>query len=363
MAGWRGRFALGVGALVLGAGAVLAGTGHLGRGAVGLGDLVTGRSSSSPRASRHATRTARPTPARTAEMEPIVTLVPRLTEPEAGLVRTPRVTVAGTLPDSVVGRRRFRIRIYVNGELVGTRKVPDSATFRVLAVPLSQGENRITVALKGPRGESPSSSPVVVTLDDVAPVVELDSPRDGAVVNAERVEIQGTTEPGSRLRIRNASRGGSVAAEADSSGAFRARLSLGPGTNTLVISAVDAAGNRSSSEVTVVKGEGEFRAEIRLSRTSVALDDLPVTLDIHVTVLDPDSRPVEGAEVVFSLSVPGIATSTYPATTGVGGVASWEDRVIPETGAIPADGLVTALVTLPGGKTVRATASFTIEER
>ena len=50
---------------------------------------------------------------------------------------------------------------------------------------------------------------------------------------------------------------------------------------------------------------------------------LPADIDLTATVADPDGRPLAGASVTFTLSIPGIPTVTGDATTDANGKASF----------------------------------------
>jgi protocatechuate 3,4-dioxygenase beta subunit len=66
----------------------------------------------------------------------------------------------------------------------------------------------------------------------------------------------------------------------------------------------------------------------------------PVTLIAKVT--DPDGKPLAGAPVTFTLSIPGIPTVTSDTTTDERGRASFRTTV--PTGADLGDGSATVLV-------------------
>lgn len=61
----------------------------------------------------------------------------------------------------------------------------------------------------------------------------------------EEIEIQGTTEPGSRVRVEGGAR--AVEGDASSTGAFRVRVPLGEGENALTVVAIDPLGNQTET--------------------------------------------------------------------------------------------------------------------
>jgi hypothetical protein len=62
----------------------------------------------------------------------------------------------------------------------------------------------------------------------------------------------------------------------------------------------------------------------------------------HGTATDPDGNPLKGADVTFTLSIPGIHTITQDARTGSNGRAEWQ-TTIPK-GATVGQGSATVLV-------------------
>jgi hypothetical protein len=76
-----------------------------------------------------------------------------------------------------------------------------------------------------------------------------------------------------------------------------------------------------------------------------------------VLVVDAEGVTVDDAEVVFSLSPPGLPTTTYRTVT-VRGEASWLDVSIPRDGAVAGEGFATARVTLADGSLVDVVTTF-----
>jgi hypothetical protein len=323
---------------------VLAGTGALAVGiaAAGnaLGSVAGGVLSSGP------SPTPRPSPPPPA---------PQLLAPEAASVRSASADVRGTLPAGIAGSRDMRIRIYVNDRKAKEQAAGNRAAFTVRAVPLKNGLNEIRAALVGPGGESSLSNVIELLFDIVPPAVTISDPPEGTVVNATTVTVRGTTEPGSTVAIRNATNN-QTATGAVSDGRFAIAVPLAEGQNTLTVSVVDRGGNRTERQLGVVKGDGVLKVSLSLSRTLIYRTRLPGALRATVTVLDPDARPIDGAKVTFSISPPGLPTSTFEATT-IGGTASWT-MTVPRDGAMAGKGFATVLVILPDGRVVRDSQSF-----
>jgi hypothetical protein len=181
-------------------------------------------------------------------------------------------------------------------------------------------------------------------------------------VNASAVTVRGSTEPSSSVTITNRSTGKAVTARSAAEGSatpgrFGVRVAIAGGANSLTIVVVDVAGNRSERELRVVKGDGTLDVRFGLSRTLIYRSRLPGTLGVSVKLVDRDGRPIDGAHVTFSVSPPGLPTSTFEATT-TDGTASWSVS-LPKEGAIAGRGFATAMIVLPDGRTIRRTQPFT----
>jgi hypothetical protein len=264
-----------------------------------------------------------------------------------------------SFPDAAIPLRGLELRIYRNGRQVAATRLRGPAPVTVQDVPLLRGRNRITAALAGDQVVGPRSEPVVIVVDDVPPRLELRDPRDGETVDAPTVTVRGVTDPGVTVRVRNDGNGASRTVTAGDDGAFRVQVPLVDGRNTITARAVDDLGNVVNRSVHVERGQGVSQVDLRLSQDSFRLRGLPAQLDVRLELTDERGRPIDGASVVFSLSPPGLPTTTYQATT-VDGVAAWRNVTIPREGATEGEGFVTARVTLPDGGTIQASERFQV---
>ena len=135
-------------------------------------------------------------------------------------------------------------------------------------------------------------------------------------------------------------------------------MPLAMGRNVITVGSRDAAGNRGSTSIVVVRGDGHLAAHMKLSRDKLRLQALPKTMDADVIVLDANGRPVDGATVEFSIVPPGQPTRTYVATTGNDGTASWSRIPLPRYGATAGGGLVTVKVRAADGSTTSSMRHF-----
>ena len=342
---WRTRVAVALSLLGLSAFLVLAGSGALATAATGARHALGGLIARVGGADR-----ARPTAAPVAP-------APRLVKPPDPVAARPAFDVRGHLPSGRHGRPGERVRVYVNGKKAKEQPVGQATTFLVRGVPLRAGRNEVTAAIAGPRGEGERSPAITLVYDVVPPTITITEPVDGSLVNASGVTLRGITEPESKVTVRNGTTGASAGAAAPS-GRFALSVTLAKGRNVLTITAVDAGRNRTETMLRLVRGEGQLTAALSLSRTLIYRSRLPAAVTLKVRVVDADGRPVDGARVTFSISPPGVPTSTFESVTAAG-EASWT-VTMPRDGPERGSGLATALVVLPDGRSISDTAPFRV---
>ena len=281
--------------------------------------------------------------------EVIATDSPLIAGPADGepYTNVPTVDLVVTIPTDVVGRDDTTVRIYVGIGEQGPAPVVElpvgTTTQLIVPVQLTEGSNDFTATLVGPGGESEQSPVVSWVLDTAPPTITLASPANGATVNRQAVELTGTTQPRSRLVARNEANNASVTGAATLDGSFNLTLPLQPGTNGISLSVTDPAGNTAGTVVSILRGSGQLTALLGASPFRVSIARLPADVELSVLVTDPDGRPLEGAAVTFTLSIPGVQVVTSDATTGGDGRAVFRTTIPP--GASEGAGLGTALVT------------------
>ncbi|MBM4055129.1 MAG: hypothetical protein FJ264_10770, partial [Planctomycetes bacterium] len=121
-----------------------------------------------------------------------------------------------------------------NGATVNTNPVTvtytvDGGSQKTVSKSLAEGKNTVTVTETDTAGNKGSAS-ITVTLDTTAPVINIVSPTDGAVVNTNPVTVTYTVDGGSQKTVSK---------------------SLTEGKNTITISETDSVGNKGSASITV----------------------------------------------------------------------------------------------------------------
>jgi hypothetical protein len=298
---------------------------------------------------------------------PVVADAPTLETPDEPYTNQPTIDLRGTVPAAVVGQTGDRIRIYVaigKGQPGVAREVPigSSQRFLVPGLALSTGTNTFTATILGPNDlESEPSAAVSYILDKTKPKITITSPAANAVVNAKTVLVAGKTQARSTLSIRNQTTNATVAGAADGNGAFSIAVPIGTGSNQIQVTVTDPAGNVNTASLTVRRGTGKLTARLTASFYQVRISKLPESVQLFVTVTDPDGRALQGAQVTFTLAIPGVpAITSSTLTTSSSGKASFT-TTIPK-GATAGQCSLTVIVDAgPTGKTTDRSAIMIVK--
>ena len=156
-----------------------------------------------------------------------------LTAPTETLTRESSVTAAG--------RTNPGVAVTVNG--IDVIVNPDGSFSTPVA--LSEGPNTILAVATDSRARTASATRSIVR-DSTPAAISITSPVDRSTTNAPSIVVIGSTEPGAHLVVDG------LATPVAPDGSFSARLSLHEGTNEILATATDAAGNAASDSVTVI---------------------------------------------------------------------------------------------------------------
>jgi len=287
--------------------------------------------------------TATPVPSSTPFIVADAPVIALPTEPYTNQARADLEVI---IRDVYVGDPDVRVRIYLILEGVpptAITEVPVGSTFRLIVpVDLTPGNNDFTATIIEAGIESEASPIVRYILDTEPPAFVLSAPTDGQTINGEHVLVTGTTQPWTTILARNEANGTSISGQADKDGAFSVDLPIEPGPNGIRLSGTDPAGNPGVLIFSVVRGSGRLTATLTASASRISVGSLPVSLQLGVLVTDPDGRPLEGAEVTFLLTVPGIPPIAKDGFTGGDGRATFT-TTLPQ-GVTAGPGLATVRV-------------------
>ena len=304
--------------------------------------------------------TATPTPRPSAA---VVADAPSLQQPVEPYTAEATVDLVVTVPSEVAGDPASRIRVYLalkDGVPTPIQEAPLASTPQtVIPVELTKGINDFSVTIVGPGGESDPSPVVRYVLDQAAAKITIYSPKEGAVVNGAAVEINGKTQARATLIARNAANGSSVTGTAGTDGLFALSLALSTGVNEIAITGTDPAGNVKELILTVRRGSGELTAVLGASAYKLSVAKLPQDLTLTASASDPDGNPLVGADITFTLSIPGIPTVTADLKTDEAGRATFTTAV--PQGADPGQGSATILLSSEAFGSTKDYTVITIE--
>ncbi len=188
--------------------------------------------------------------------------------PESTLVAQATISVAGAAEPNA------SVILLVDG--VGTSPVmaDQQGTWeRLITCPSVDGAMVLQASSTDSAGHAgPMSSPYVLIIDQTPPDLTIDEPDQGALLNESPVLIKGQAEVGALVWIDGSS------VSIDDQGSFERSVSLSEGVDSVIVSAADAAGNRTSLPLIV-----------RLDTTApfielISPSDSLITQSTHVTV-------------------------------------------------------------------------------
>ncbi|HEV8401921.1 MAG TPA: Ig-like domain-containing protein [Candidatus Limnocylindrales bacterium] len=312
-------------------------------GARGFGVVVGGVGSSLGGFVKGVTATPSPSP-----IADTVSAAPTLDQPSEPYTSEATVDLVVTVPASLIGDATHRIRLYLTlpgQDATPITEVPiaDTAKTVIPGVSLTDGINDFQVSITGPGGETDRSAVVRYVFDDAPPKITITSPKNNAVVNSKAVTIKGKTQARTTLLARNDANGSSVAGTAESDGTFTLSVALATGSNKITVTGTDPAGNTAQASVSVKRGTGKLTVDLSASSYNIKRSRLPEPITLTASVTDPDGHVLPGADVTFTLSIPGIPTVSIDTTTGGDGQATFKTTV--PKGADLGQGSATVLVT------------------
>jgi len=168
-------------------------------------------------------------------------------------------------------------------------------------ITLVEGQNSIVITAQDAAGNI-NASTITVLRDSTGPALTITSPKDRAVFNGSLIEVRGTTEEGSTVKVN----GGGVSIDGTS---FMAEVRLAlEGPNTIVIEAFDSLKNRVERTMTVYLDTAppELKITSPLPNAFSGLRTLEVKgkTDANINVSVNDVIVQSGASGLFTVSVP-----------------------------------------------------------
>lgn len=153
-------------------------------------------------------------------------------------LNTPAITVSGSIDDPTAA-------VTVNG-LPATNS---GGIWTLDGFTLQEGNNALHVEARDPAGNKGSTSATVV-LDTIPPVVAITAPVDGLYTNIAQVTVTGTVnEAVTSVTVNGIA--ATISTTSPASSTFTATLTLTEAVNSIVVTAVDKAGNKGTATVNV----------------------------------------------------------------------------------------------------------------
>jgi len=225
---------------------------------------------------------------------------------------------------------------------------------------LERSDNELTVALRSAAGYGPESSPVLVTHDPDAPTLTITAPANGTEVYDRTIQVEGTSEAGAKVTIRNQTTGwGPVTQTVDSGGGFEESVKLEYGKNAIVVESQGRTAVSPPQVVRVIRRDGRPRlANVKVPKV-IKKSSLPGSISVKVMVTDDRGDPMADAIVAYSLSSLTSPADTYSEVTGPDGRSAWKPEVA-WSSSLADDVQLTLTVTSPHDETVSKTYDIPI---
>lgn len=188
------------------------------------------------------------------KIAPVITIV----TPSAGAyVTNNKQTITFTIVDETGGSgvNFDSVVVKVDGEVVeGVGRVSNTQFSYTPAAALSDGNHTVTIAASDNDGNAATEKSVTFKVDTVPPVLNISAPAAGMITNAAAITLRGTTNDSTSSPVTvkitlNGTDQGAITIGTD--GSFTKALTLAAGSNTIIVTATDAAGKSSSVTRTV----------------------------------------------------------------------------------------------------------------
>lgn len=236
------------------------------------------------------------------------------------------------LPEEELPKRLLTLYILRGDQIVGELPRPKTGgTVTVPSVRVDEGVNELTAVLSGPGGYGPRSEPVILTVDRDAPDLAITAPKNKIEIYDETIVVEGTSEVGSKVLIRNETNGHKATETVGNSGIFDATIRLKRGVvNRIVATSEDKAKIPRSATVRVTRLDGRPRIKIK-DIDPIKRSSLPAKVRIVVDVTDAKGKPLSDAQVDYSLGGADRTTQTEADFTNAEGRSVWAPVVEPSS--------------------------------
>jgi len=197
--------------------------------------------------------------------------VVQITAPHTNaILNIPMITVTGTVNEPVSS-------VTVNGIMA----IVTETSFSLSGLMLGEGTNTISVQATDEAGNIGTAS-ITVLIDTFVPTIQITSPRQNDYLNTSHVIVSGTvSEPVISLTING------IPAIITGNGFNLSGVALTEGTNTIVVQAVDQAGNIGTNSVTVNLDTVLPQIQMLSPQSSAFVNKAAITVAGNVAELHP----------------------------------------------------------------------------
>lgn len=211
-----------------------------------------------------------------------------ITSPTNGSVLTnnkPAIEWTITDDDSGVDSASIKIKIDSTTISDGITKTAITGGYRCTYTPtaaLTDGQHTFTLTASDNDGNAATAVSATITIDTVAPSLNVTAPADNLVTNQTKVTVSGTTNDATTSPVTLKVNGTEVTVGAD--GSFSTEVALSNGVNTITIVATDGAGKATTVTRTVtLNTSAPIISAVTITPNPV---DAGATYVISVTVTD-----------------------------------------------------------------------------
>jgi hypothetical protein len=300
-----------------------------------------------------------PTPAASPSDTRGPTATPTIVSPGSGPTAEYEIALTVDVPKDEMPRRLLWLVVLRGEEVLVEQERPrlgSKVTVEGVRL-LERSDNELRVALKSAAGLGPRSAAVLVTHDPDAPTLAITAPENGTAVYSRTILVEGTSEVGAEVTIRNETSGwGPFSQAVDSGGGFQETVKLKYGKNDIVVESQGQTALSPPQVVRVTRLDGRPYLKVDVP-PKIKRSSLPASIRVRVEVKDDKGKPMADATVAYTLGSPTTASETYTEVTGADGTSTWKPEV-PWSSSLTEAIQLGVSVTSPHGETVEETRSI-----
>ena len=139
---------------------------------------------------------------------------------------------------------------------------------------LKEGDHTFSIKAKDEAGNESQTIIYTFKIDITPPNLEIISPISGTEVLEKIIEIKGKTEPGINVKIKD-----TIVSSDQQTGEFKISFTLDEGTNDILITAIDKAGNEASKKIKILYKRRTI-IRLQIGNLMAVINDKTVILEL-----------------------------------------------------------------------------------